>query len=172
MWFRFLLVSIFNYLNNGLFLKNVDLQNLQNCVEVAGQMKSLLQDCNQQINADSDPDLGFDGVGGCSVKGFHSEMLLDPAEEKLHLPALLVNIGDGYGGNGKDIGQVDKTLLGVQVHVGHPAQSLRAGHSGFLGCENNALIGTKSQRFVHFLRIETAVPQIACLLYTSPSPRD
>ena len=25
-------------------------------------MKSLLQDCNQQINADSDPYLGFDGV--------------------------------------------------------------------------------------------------------------
>ena len=32
-------------------------------------MKSLLQDRNQQINADSDPDLGFDGVGRCTVKG-------------------------------------------------------------------------------------------------------
>ena len=85
-------------------------------------MKSLLQDCNQQINADSDPDLGFDGVGRCSVKGFDSQMLLDPAEEELHLPALLVNIGDGYGGNGKNIGQVDKTLLGVQVHVGGACQ--------------------------------------------------
>ncbi len=76
-------------------------------------MKSLLQDGDQKINADSDPDLGFDGVGRCAVKGFDSQMLLDPAEEELHLPALLVNIGDGYGRNGKDIGQVDKTLLGV-----------------------------------------------------------
>jgi len=124
-------------------------------------MKSLLQDCNQQINADSDPDLSFDGVGRCAVKGFDSQMLLDPSEEELYLPALLVNVGDGYGGNGKDIGQVDKTLLGVQVHVGHPAQSLGIGIPGFLGCENNMLIGTKPQRFVHFLRIEAAAPKIA-----------
>jgi len=155
------LASIFNYLNNGSFLKNVDLQNLQNCVEVAGEVESLFQDGDQQINADSDPDLGFDGVGRCAVKGFDSQMLLDPAEEELHLPALLVNIGDGYGGNGKDIGQVDKTLLGDQIHVGHPSQCLRVGCSGFLGCENNALIGTKPQCFVHFLRIEAAAPKIA-----------
>ena len=82
-------------------------------MEAAGQIESFFQDGNQQINADSDPDLGFDGVGRCAVKGFYSQMLFDPAEEEFHLPALLVNIGDGYGGNGKDIGQVDKTLLGV-----------------------------------------------------------
>ena len=124
-------------------------------------MKSLFQDRNQQINADSGPDLGFDGVGRCSVKGIDSQMLFDPAEEELHLPALLVNIGDGYGGNGKDIGQVDKAFLGVYVYVGHSAQGLRVGRSGFFGCENNALIGTKPQRFVHFLRIEAAAPKIA-----------
>jgi hypothetical protein len=56
-------------------------------------------------------DLGFDGIGRCSVKGFDSKVLLDPAEEELHLPALLVNIGDGFGGKGKDIGQVDGTFV-------------------------------------------------------------
>ena len=34
------------------------------------------------LNADGDPDLGFDGVGRCAVKGFDSQMLLDPAEEE------------------------------------------------------------------------------------------
>jgi len=48
-------------------------------VEVAGQMKSLFQDGDQQINADGDPDLGFDDIGRCAVKGFDSEMLLDTA---------------------------------------------------------------------------------------------
>src|SRR4030042_4267526 len=124
-------------------------------------MKSLLQDGNQQINADSDPYLGFDGVGRCAVKGFESEMLLDPAEEELHLPALLVNIGDGFGGNGKDIGQVDKTFVGVQVHIGHPAQGLRVGSSGFLSCEDDALIGTKPKCFVHFPGIESPETKIA-----------
>ena len=75
-------------------------------METAGQIESLFQDGDQKINADSDPYLGFDGVGRCTVKGFDSQMLFDPAEKELHLPALLVNIGDGYGGNGKDIGQV------------------------------------------------------------------
>jgi len=130
-------------------------------VETAGQIESLFQDGDQKINADSDPYLGFDGVGRCAVKGFDPQMLLDPAEEEFHLPALFVNIGDGYCGNGKDIGQVDKTLVGVQVHVGHPAQGLRVGSSGFLCCENNVLIGTKPQRFVYFLRIEATVPKIA-----------
>jgi hypothetical protein len=124
-------------------------------------MKSLLQDGNQQINADSDPDLGFDGVGRCAVKGFDPQMLLDPAEEELHLPALFVNIGDGHGGYGKNIGKVDKTLVCVHVHVGHPAHGLRVGRSGFFAGENNPLIGTESQRFVHFLRIEAAAPKIA-----------
>ncbi len=74
------------------------------------QVESLFQDGDQKINADSDPYLGFDGVGRGTVKGFDSQMLFDPAEEELHLPALLVNIGNGYGGNGKDIGQVSSAL--------------------------------------------------------------
>ena len=110
-----MLVSILNYLNNGSFLKNVDLQDLQNCVEVAWEIKPLLQDGNQQIKTDGNPDLGFDGIGGCPVKGLDSQMLLDPAKEKLHLPALFVNVGDSNGGNGEDIGQEDKTLVGVQI---------------------------------------------------------
>ena len=93
--FRFLLVSVFNYLNNGTFVKNVDLQNLQNCVEAAVQIQSLFQDGDRKINADSDSYLGFDGIGRCSVKGFDSQVLFDPAEKEFHLSSLLVNIGDG-----------------------------------------------------------------------------
>lgn len=69
-------------------------------------MKSLFEDSNQQVNADGDPDLGFDGVGRYSVKSFDSQMLLDPSKEEFHLPVLFVNVGDGYGGNGKDIGEI------------------------------------------------------------------
>jgi len=124
-------------------------------------MKTLLQDGDQQINTDGNPDLGFDGVWRCPVKSFDSQMLLDPAEEEFHLPALLVNIGDSCCGNGKDIGQVNKTFVGVQIHVGHSAQCLRVGVHRFLGCQDDVLIGTKPQRFVHFLRMNAAVPQIA-----------
>ena len=124
-------------------------------------MKPLLQDGNKQINADGNPDLGFDGVWRCPVKGLDSQMLLDPAKEELHLPALLVNIGDSNGGNGKDIGQVDEAFVGVQIYISHPAQGFWVGVPGFLGCKDDMLIGTESQRFVHFLRMDAAVPQIA-----------
>ena len=106
-----MLVSVLNYLNNGSFIKNVDLQNLQNCVEAARQIESLFQDGDQKVNADSDPYLGFDCIGRCPVKGFDSQMLLYPAEKEFHLPSLLVNIGDGFCRNGKYIGQIDPTSL-------------------------------------------------------------
>jgi hypothetical protein len=79
--FRFLLVSVLNYLNNGSFVKNVDLQNLQNCVEAARQIESLFLDSDQKVNADGDPYLGFDCIGRRPVKGFDSQMLLYPAEK-------------------------------------------------------------------------------------------
>jgi len=148
-------------LNNGPFIKNVDLQNLQNCVETAGQIESLFQDGNQKINADSSPYLCFDGIGRCSVKGFDSQMLLDPPEKESHLPSLLVNIGDSLCGNSKDIGQIDITFVLFQVYVRHPAQSLREGGSGFLGCEDDCLIGTEPQRFVHFPGIASPETKIA-----------
>lgn len=37
-----MLDSLFKYLNNVSFFENVDLRDLQNCVEVAGKLKPLL----------------------------------------------------------------------------------------------------------------------------------
>ena len=80
-------MCIFNYLNKGPFVKNVDLQNLQNCVEAARQIEPFFHDGDQKVSADSDPNLGFDGIGRCPVKGFDPQVLLDPAEKEFHLPA-------------------------------------------------------------------------------------
>lgn len=96
-----MLLSVINYLNNGSFVKNVDLKNLENCVEAASQVESLFQDSDQKVSADIDPYLGFDCIGRCSMKGFDSQMLLYPAEKEFNLPVLLVNIGDGFCRNGK-----------------------------------------------------------------------
>jgi hypothetical protein len=104
-------------------------------VEVAGQIESLFQDGNQQINVYSDPDLGFDGVGRCAIKGFDSQMLLDPAEEELHLPALLVNIGDFF----------NNLLMGLtsSIGTGQVAADLdrRRDEAAPLGLANVDLLG-------------------------------
>lgn len=54
-----------------------------------------LDDGYQDVNGDGDPDLSFDGILGGSIKRFDAEMLLDPFEEDLDLPATLKQLGDG-----------------------------------------------------------------------------
>jgi hypothetical protein len=40
-------------------------------------------DGNQQVDRDSDPDLGFDRVFAGSIEDLDAQMLLDPLEEEL-----------------------------------------------------------------------------------------
>ena len=53
-------------------------------------MKSLLDDGNEDVGGDGDPDLGLDRVLRSSKKDFDPQMLLDPFEEQLYLPAAAV----------------------------------------------------------------------------------
>ena len=43
---------------------------------------------------EGDEDLDFDGILGAAEEGFDLQVLLDPLEEELDLPALLVERGD------------------------------------------------------------------------------
>jgi hypothetical protein len=49
----------------------------------------------QYVNSDSDPDLGLDSVSGRTIKGFDSEMLLDPFEKQFDLPTAVIKLCDG-----------------------------------------------------------------------------
>ncbi len=48
---------------------------------------------HQHVNSDCNPDLGFDGILGGPIKRFDTEVLLDPFEEDLDLPATLKQLG-------------------------------------------------------------------------------
>ena len=48
-------------------------------------------------------------------------MLLDPFEEKLHLPPLFVKLGDGDGGQKKIVGQKHQGFVGLGIVISHPA---------------------------------------------------
>ena len=64
----------------------------------------LADDGDQDINGDGNPYLDSDGILGGAVKGFDAEMLLDPLEEKFHLPAGLVQAGDSQSGLDEVVG--------------------------------------------------------------------
>ncbi len=59
----------------------------------------------QQVDTDGDPDLGHDGIAGSAQEALDLQILLDPLEEQLDLPARFVDLGDGAGGEFEVVGQ-------------------------------------------------------------------
>ena len=53
-------------------------------------MKTFFYDGNKNINRNSDPNLRNDGVFGDSEESLDSQVLFEPAEEELDLPAGLI----------------------------------------------------------------------------------
>jgi len=140
--FRNLLHGVSYQLFDGLFLKEIDLQDLQQGVQTAGQMKPLFQDGHEQVDAQSHPDLGFDGIGRRAEEGLDPQVLLDPLEEQLDLPAQPEDVRNGLCRDRKDVGQEHKVLFCVGLHVGDPPQGLRIGLAGTSCGEHDGLIGT------------------------------
>ena len=70
-----------------------------------GQIQALLDDGDQHISGDRDPYLGLHRVLAGAQKRLDAQMLLDPLEEQLHLPALLVQSGDHFRRQREIVGQ-------------------------------------------------------------------
>src|SRR6266851_5432380 len=78
-------------------------------------MESLLDDGDQNIGGDSDPDLRLNAVLGSPVEGFDPQMLLDPFEKELDLPAAAVQFGDRKRGQSEIVGQEYEGLGGFGI---------------------------------------------------------
>lgn len=98
-------------------MKHVNAQHLQNSAHIFVNSMDLLETGNHEVNADCDPDLGFDGVRAEAEKGFDAQVLFDPFEEQLDLPTTFVDSGDGLSRQVKAIGDKVESLgcLGVEV---------------------------------------------------------
>jgi len=96
-------------------------------------MKPFFQNGHKQVDAQSHPDLDLDGIGRRSIEGLDPQVLLDPLEEQLDLPAQLEDVRHGLCRDGEDVGQEHEALFRVGLHVGDPSQGLRIGLSG-TGC--------------------------------------
>ena len=77
---------------------------------------ALKADVGQQQEVDHrGPNLGEHGVLGGPQEGLDLQMLLDPLEEKLHLPASFIKLGDGPGGKEEVVGQEIVSSLGSKI---------------------------------------------------------
>jgi hypothetical protein len=78
-------------------------------------MKPFFENSHQDVHGDGDPDLGFDGVLGGPEESLDSQVLLDPFEKQLDLPAGLVKQGDAFRRKGKIVGEKREVLSLLDV---------------------------------------------------------
>ena len=65
-------------------------------------MQTLLRDGDQHVGGYGDPDLRLHRVLAGAEEHLDAQMLLDPLEEQLDLPALAIQIGDHLGLQAED----------------------------------------------------------------------
>ncbi len=83
------------YLKEGRFFEDGEAEDLEDCVEAGVEIEAFFEDGHKQVDRHGDPDLSFDGVLGSAIEALDAQVLLDPLEEQLDLPAAFVEPGDG-----------------------------------------------------------------------------
>ena len=80
-------------------------------------MEPFFQNGDEQINGDGAPDLGAHRVWAGAIKGFDTQMLLDPFEEEFDLPTASIEFGDGQSRHGEVVGQEDERFAGEGIAI-------------------------------------------------------
>ena len=112
-------------------------------------MQAFFQNGDEQVNGDGAPDLAAHGVGRSAVKGFDAEMLLEPFEEQLDLPAAAIELGDGQGRDGEVVGQKDQGLAGLGIAIADAADWGGIIELGFQPRGHDGLVKAQAGGFVH-----------------------
>ena len=108
----------------GSLVEEVELEEAEDLMEGEGQTIEELDVSNEEIDAQSDPELCKHGIAGGSEETFDFEMLLDPLEEEFDFPPGLVDVGDGLGRQGEVIGEEEVVLTGGGVAEADAAQGV------------------------------------------------
>ena len=84
------------------------------------QAQALLHDGHQHIHRDRGPELSFHGIFAIPVKCFYPEVLFDPFEEQLDLPAGLVEQTDSECREVEIVSQEDQCTLLFRIVIADP----------------------------------------------------
>jgi hypothetical protein len=148
------------YLYQRDFLEQREAQNLQHGMEFQVQCQALAHDGHQHIDGDGRPDLCFHGVLGKSVEGLDAQVLLDPFEEQLHLPAALVQLRNGKCGQGKIVGEKDQLATRFRIAVADTAHILGIALQRIETHQADGLVATQPSAFVDGMRSHAAKTKV------------
>jgi len=112
------------YLPQGDFLEQGDAENLQHCVEFQVQSQTFARDGHQHIDGDGGPDLRLRTLRERREERFDAQVLLDPFEKQLDLPATLVQLRNGECAQGKIVGEKNQLAMSLPIAVADTAQIL------------------------------------------------
>ena len=121
---------------------------MQDFVETSFDLQFFLDNGDENINTDGDPDLGLHCVLGGSIKGLDSKVLFDPLEEEFHLPAAFVQLGNGQRVEHKIVCQEYESFGRFDIEIADPAKGIGIFLGDLLAMEKNCLIAPESSGFV------------------------
>jgi hypothetical protein len=102
---------------------------------------------------DSTPDLRLYGVLAGTRKFLDAQMLLDPLEEQLHLPAVLVKLGNDPSRQAGVVGQKHQRLVRDWVMKTHTANMFGISAQALGSTQFDRLIADQAPTFIHGCRI-------------------
>ena len=100
--------------------------------------------------ADRDPNLGPDGVVGSAVEGLDAQVLLDPLEEELDVPAAAVQLRHLPSTQAEVVGQQGDRLARLWIAGPHAPQGFRVALRGAGGHQNHGLVAQQPRRAIDF----------------------
>src|SRR5574343_722857 len=103
-------------------------------------MKLLLDDSDEHVGGHGAPDLRLHGVLAGAQESLDTQVLLDPFEEQLDLPATFVERGNRQGGQRRVVGQKDQRLARFGVFESDAPQVLGVLLGRVMTVENHALV--------------------------------
>ena len=118
-------------------------------------MHLLFDDSDQNISGNRAPDLGFDRIFALPDESFNAQVLLDPLEEQLHLPATFVQCRDGQGRKGSVVGQKNQGFSGIRVLEADSAQQIGVCLGGVVAVQGDSLIADYAGGPVGWERVQS-----------------
>jgi hypothetical protein len=100
-------------------------EDLQDFTEFAFNPEFLLDDCDEYVDTDRNPDLGLHGILRCAVESLDVQVLFDPFEEELDLPAASVKLSDNQRWQVEVVGQKKQSPSTIDVMIADIAQAIR-----------------------------------------------
>ena len=133
---------------------------MQDFVETSVEFQFFLDNGDENISTDSDPNLSLHCVLGSSIKGLDSKVLFDPLEKEFHLPAALVQLGNGQRFEHKIVGQKYESFGRFDIEIADPTKRIGIFLGGLWAIEKNRLIASQSCGFVDEAVVSTSTIEI------------